>query len=380
MTSNRGIGLYVHVPFCVRKCAYCSFYSEPVGGVDTGSVVSAMRAELGRYELGGRVDTVYVGGGSPSCLPRAELFGLLDEIATRCADVKEFSVEVNPGQVDGEFLCGLRGRGVGRLSIGGQSFIDEELAFLGREHTSDDILRTFELGRKAGFSNISIDLIFAIPESRVESFEHSLESVIGLGCEHVSAYSLSIEPATALGRACVCGEVVKASEETDRAMYEMAIDKLEAAGLGQYEISNFAREGFECKHNLKYWANDAYIGIGPGAVSYFGGERYSNAADIGRYCESMEKGESAKVDVHRREGVEAACERAVLNLRRRKGICLAEFAERTGYDAMELFGETVKRYASEGLMEVSGEDGGRIRLSRKALAIADGILCDFSSV
>jgi oxygen-independent coproporphyrinogen-3 oxidase len=163
-------------------------------------------------------------------------------------------------------------------------------------------------------------------------------------------------------------------------MYEMAIDELEGAGIVQYEISNFARKGFECKHNLKYWANDPYVGIGPGAASYFGRERYSNVSDIGKYCELVENGESAKVDGHRCEGVEAACETAVLNLRRRKGICLAEFAERTGYDAMELFGDTIEKYVSEGLMEVSDEDGKRIFLSRKAIAIADGILCDFSSV
>jgi len=339
-----------------------------------------MKAELRRYELGERVDTVYVGGGSPSCLPRAELFGLLDELANQCGDLKEFTVEVNPGQVDGDILCGLSERGVGRLSIGGQSFVDEELAFLGREHTADDILRTFEFGRNAGFSNISIDLIFAIPGSTVESFGYSLESVIALGCEHVSAYSLSIEPATAIGRACSRGKIVKVDEETDRAMYEMAIDELEGAGIVQYEISNFARDRFECKHNLKYWANDPYVGIGPGAASYFGGERYSNAADIGKYCELVENGENAKVGGHRCGGVEAACETAVLNLRRRKGICLAEFAERTGYDAMGLFGETLEGYVREGLMKVSDEDGGRIFLSRNALAIADGILCDFSSM
>lgn len=380
MKNNTGIGLYVHVPFCVRKCGYCSFYSEPIDGFDTRRLVSAMKTELHRYELGEQIDTVYVGGGSPSCLPRAELFGLLDEIANSCGDLEEFTVEVNPGQIDGEFLCELRQRGVGRLSIGGQSFVDEELAFLGREHTADDILRTFEFGRKAGFSNISIDLIFAIPGSTVDSFEYSLERVIVLGCEHVSAYSLSIEPATALGHAYTRGQVVKIDEETDRAMYEMAIDKLGAAGIVQYEISNFSRKGFECKHNLKYWANDPYVGIGPGAASCFGRERYNNVADIGKYCELVENGESVNVDGHRCEGVEAACETAVLNLRRRRGICLTAFAERTGYDAMELFGKTVEGYVSKGLMEVSDGDGRRICLSRKALAIADGILCDFSSV
>ena len=380
MKSNTSIGLYVHVPFCMRKCRYCSFYSEPVGSFDTQHVVSAMKTELARYELTEETDTVYVGGGSPSCLPRSELFGLLDDIANSCGDLEEFTVEVNPGQVDGDFLCGLRQRGVDRLSIGGQSFVDEELAFLGRGHTADDIFRAFESGRKAGFSNISIDLIFAIPQSTVESFEYSLDKVIALGCEHVSAYSLSIEPETALGRACAQGEAIKIDEETDRAMYEMAIDKLSQAKIVQYEISNFAKVGFECKHNLKYWSHDPYIGIGPAGASYFKGERYGNIANIGKYCELIKNGECVIIDRHRCQGVDAACETAVLNLRRRKGICLAEFTERTGYDAMELFPVTIERYVSTGLMEVSDEDGGQICLSQKAIAIADGILCDFSSV
>ncbi len=375
-----GVGLYLHVPFCVSKCRYCSFYSEPVASFDTGRVVSAMCVEMGRYGRGVEVDTVYVGGGSPSCLPRAEFFALVDEIASQFGEVEEFTVEVNPGQVDLEFLRGLNVRGVNRLSIGGQSFVDEELSLLGRIHKASDIVRAYEVAREGGFCNISIDLIFAIPGATVESFGYSLERVIALGCEHVSAYSLSIEPGTVFGRACGSGEMVKTEEQTDRAMYERAIEELEAAGLGQYEISNFARVGFECAHNLKYWANDTYIGIGAGAWSYYDGWRYSNAADIGKYCEMLESGESARVGGHLSEGVEAACETAVLNLRRRKGICRREFMERCGCDVMELFGETVERYAAAGLLETSDEDGGRLYLSQEALPIADRVLCDFSSV
>jgi oxygen-independent coproporphyrinogen-3 oxidase len=223
-------------------------------------------------------------------------------------------------------------------------------------------------------------LIFAIPGSTVESFVYSLERVIALGCEHVSAYSLSVDAGTSLGRACECGDVVKVDEETDRAMYERAIDELEAAGLGQYEISNFARAGFECAHNLKYWANDAYIGIAPGAWSYYDGWRYSNVADIGKYCELVESGENARIGGHRSQGVEVACETAVLNLRRRKGICRREFTQRCRYDVMELFGETIERYVAAGLLETSDADGGRLYLSQAAFPIADSVLCDFSSV
>ena len=179
-------GLYVHIPFCESKCRYCAFYSEVVSGGDTGGVVSAILNEMGRYEPG-NIDTVYIGGGSPSCLPREELYSIVDLVSVNCGKVTEFSVEVNPGQVDGEFLKGLFELRVIRLSIGAQSFDDSELEFLGRRHDSSAIEKAFELGRAAGFDNISIDLIFAIPGSTIEEFGRWLFRAISLGSEHVSA-------------------------------------------------------------------------------------------------------------------------------------------------------------------------------------------------
>ncbi len=370
-------GLYVHIPFCKSKCRYCAFYSEVVSRCDTGAVVSAILSEMSGYDLGA-IDTVYIGGGSPSILPRGELFRIVDHISIHCGRVKEFSVEVNPAQVDIALLQGLFVRGVNRLSIGAQSFDNAELEFLGRGHSASDIVKAFELGRTAGFANISIDLIFAIPGSTVEIFQRSLDNAISLGGEHISAYSLSIEEGTSFGRALASGELVKVGEEVDCGMYEMAIDRLEVAGYGQYEISNFAKAGFECMHNLGCWANDPYIGVGPAAGSYYDGIRLINVADIKTYVAGINRGKIAIDERHRPSINEVACETAVVNLRRRKGIVLDEFKSRTGFDALDIFSETIERHLKNGMLKYD-EMSNRIYLSRKALPVADSVLCDFAS-
>ncbi|MBW8015943.1 MAG: radical SAM family heme chaperone HemW [Planctomycetes bacterium] len=371
------LGLYVHIPFCQSKCRYCAFYSEVVCERDTVEVVSAILRDMERYDVGD-VETVYIGGGSPSCLPREELYSIVDFVSVNCGKVTEFSVEVNPGQVDEEFLKGLFDRGVNRLSIGAQSFDNSELEFIGRRHDSAAIEKAFDLARAAGFGNISIDLIFAIPGSTIEMFGRSLDRAISLGSEHVSAYSLSIEPSTPFGRAQVEGEIVKVDETADRAMYEMAIDRLGEAGIVQYEISNFARCGFECRHNLGCWANDPYIGVGPAASSYYNGVRFSNVADVAAYVDGIGGGESVIAESHRPDTKEVACETAVVNLRRRKGIVLDEFKSRTGFDLLDIFGDIVERFVRNGMI-VHDDAAGRVYLSKIALPIADTVICEFAN-
>ncbi|OHB61746.1 MAG: hypothetical protein A2167_01415 [Planctomycetes bacterium RBG_13_46_10] len=372
-----GTGLYVHVPFCRSKCRYCSFYSEPIADYDAGAVVSAMIAETERYELGKSIKTIYIGGGSPSVLTQENLLGLVNQLTLRCPVAEEFTVEVNPGQVDKTLLNELRGAGVNRLSIGAQSFIQQELEFLGRSHTVDCIHKSVQQGRMAGFDNISLDLIFAVPGSCLDSWKHNLRSAIELAIDHVSAYSLTYEDQTPLGRDLAAGLIKPIDEDTDRAMYELTIDELAKASLDQYEISNFAKDVFQCRHNLNYWANGTYIGIGPGAASYLQGTRSKNYADINKYAEAVRSGASTVESSETLSDVERACETAVLNLRRRCGIDLAEFKTKTGFDAMQLFAEPIRTYQKMGLIE---KDGGRIFLTRQALGIADSILCDFASV
>jgi oxygen-independent coproporphyrinogen-3 oxidase len=369
-------GLYVHVPFCRSKCRYCGFYSVPVAGWETGRLVAGLLRELDRYE---EVDfrTAYVGGGSPTALPAEQLVELARRIRARFPHVGEFTVECNPRQVDAELLARLRRAGVNRLSFGAQSFRAAELELLGRGHSVEDIGRSVRLARQAGFDNIGLDLIFAIPGSTLGDWKHSVEAAVELGVQHVSAYSLSFEPGTVFEAWRQAGRLDPVDEELDRAMYDWGVERLGQAGLEQYEISNFARPAFECRHNLGYWGNRPYVGIGPGAASYWRGCRRTNEPDIGRYLAAVEGGREVAGEVQPVDAADAVCETAVLNLRTRGGIDLAAFRRRTGRNAMRAFAEPIRRYRRLGLLEVTERC---VRLTPAARPIADTILCDFAAL
>jgi oxygen-independent coproporphyrinogen-3 oxidase len=404
-------GLYVHVPFCRSKCRYCGFYSVPAAGRDgtpnampparraavqpgvweglppakqsrwgpepyTGRLVAAMLRESERYD-GIRFCTAYVGGGSPTALPAGQLLGLIRGIAERFPAVEEFTVECNPGQVDAELLSGLRRAGVNRLSFGAQSFRAAELELLGRGHTVEEIGRAVGLARRAGFGNIGLDLIFALPGSTLDDWRHSVEAAIGLDVQHISAYSLSFEPGTVFEAWRRSGRLVPVEEDLDRAMYEWAIERLKQAGLEQYEISNFTRPGFECRHNLGYWANRPYVGIGPGAASHWQGSRVMHDPDIERYVAAVESGTGISGEGQPVSWEDALCETAVLGLRTRAGIDLATFERRTGHHALQIFAEPIRHYRDLGRMEVTDRS---VRLTEQALPIADSILCDFAAL
>jgi oxygen-independent coproporphyrinogen-3 oxidase len=273
--QTEAAGLYVHVPFCRSKCRYCGFYSVPVAGGETGRLVAGLLRELERYEAAD-FRTAYIGGGSPTALPGAQLTELVRRIRARCPNLDEFTVECNPGQVSADLLATLRRAGVTRLSFGAQSFRARELALLGRGHCVEDIGHSVALARQAGFDNVGLDLIFALPGSTLGDWQYSVAAALGLGVQHVSAYSLSFEAGTVFEAWQRAGRLEPVDEELDRAMYEWAIERLERAGLRQYEISNFARPGCECRHNLGYWGNRPYVGIGPGAASCWRGRRTTN--------------------------------------------------------------------------------------------------------
>jgi oxygen-independent coproporphyrinogen-3 oxidase len=370
-------GLYIHVPFCTAKCRYCGFYSEPIGRHDTAALANALLQQLDIYGVPPNIRTVYVGGGSPTSLEEHLLLKLADAIALRMPNVSEFTVEVNPGQVDAQDLRKLRALGVNRLSIGAQSFDEEQLRFLGRAHKAACVDRAVKAARNAGLDNISIDLIFAIPGSNLQSWERNLQKAVETEAEHISAYSLTYEDNTPLKEAVDRGDIEPLDEETDRQMYELAIDFLQGAGYEQYEISNFAKPGFQCRHNLLYWANLPYLGIGPAAASYWNGRRRTNIANITEYIDRIGRGESVIAECQTPTAVEIACETAVLNLRRIKGIDLADFRQRTYFDVLQLFAEPIERYKDLGLLQLTDTS---IRLTRPALPIADSILADFAAV
>jgi len=358
----------------------------PAGDLPAGRLVDGLLRELERYD-GVEFCTVYVGGGSPTALPAEELIRLAGALGARCPRAGEFTVECNPGQVDADLLAGLRTAGVNRLSFGAQSFVARELALLGRGHSVEQVGAAVAMARRAGFENVGLDLIFAIPGSTLGDWQASLEAAVGLNIEHVSAYSLSFEAGTVFDAWRQAGRLAAVDEELDRAMYEGAIERLERAGLVQYEISNFARPGCECRHNLGYWANRPYVGIGPAAASYLttsiGAEagkanrRIANEADVGRYLAAMEVGLSVPAAVEVVSPEDAVCETAVLNLRRRGGIELAEFRRQTGRDAMRIFADPIGHYRALGLIEVTDR---AVRLTRQALPVADTVLCDFAAL
>jgi len=339
-------------------------------------MLQGMLRELETYGTQ-RAQTIYVGGGSPSCLGTEALVGFLGEVVGRVGKAREFTVEVNPGQVDFELLRGLREQGVNRLSIGAQSLIDSELEFLGRGYKAEMLYDSFARAREAGFDNINIDLIFALPGSTPADWRKNVQAAIQLKPEHVSAYSLSYEEGTRLYQKKEAGEIKQVDEEVERQMYEAVIDILEGAQIKQYEISNFAREGFECKHNLAHWSGKEYLGIGPGASSYWQGRRWSNVKDTAQYLAAVEKGASPAAESVELNAEEIACEVAVLMLRRTEGIDREEYRRITGFDIERLFAEPIGRYQEMGLLEV---DEGGVRLTREARAIADTILCDFAAL
>lgn len=372
--------LYLHIPFCKSKCSYCNFYSEPVSTCDTSALISAMIKEIESYRPDLVVSTIYIGGGTPTCIGDDQLCTLINALKQHfesAGSALEFTVEANPNSVTGKLLKQLRDLGVNRLSIGAQSFDKSELSLLGRTHRPEEINTAVSAARNAGFSNIAMDLIFAIPNSTIETLKHSLQRAIELSPTHISAYSLTYEPDTPLYRAKKQGSIVAIDEETDRQMYELTIATLTAAGYEQYEISNFARPSFQCAHNQTYWANKPYIGIGPSAGAWFENRRSTNLQSIDKYITVINNSQSPVAESNLPNPIEIACETAVLNLRRIAGIDIAQYKMQTGFDIFDLFKNEIDHNQKLGLLKVGQQ---KITLTQKALPIADSVMADFSTI
>lgn len=372
----QGGGLYVHIPFCVRKCRYCAFYSVPLSHQDPETFVDTLLIELKGYETKA-ITTAYIGGGSPSCLPSSALHRLIEGINRACPNITELTVELNPGQTNRPQLQNLLELGVNRLSFGVQSFNKQELLLLGRSHDAAQAQQAILDAHTVGCSNIGLDLIFAIPGSTRESWKSTLATAMDLDIHHIAAYSLTYEANTPLERMRRQGTVQPVDEDTDRQMYETAMDVLPVAGYPQYEISNFARPGFACRHNLGYWRNAPFLGIGPGAASYWDGIRRQNATDIEYYSRCLRQQQQPWIEQVSPPTADRICETAVLSLRLARGIDSHDFYHQTGADLWETFGSTIEQHQQAGLLHCT-EHG--IRLTRAARPIADRVLCDFTTV
>lgn len=365
-------GLYIHVPFCVRKCRYCDFYSVPSRPDLQESFLDALGVELSQLPAGFKADTVYVGGGTPTALPLDRLEWLLGLVGAAAA-AHEWTVEVNPGTLTREKAALLRAAGANRVSLGVQSFDPANLARLGRIHTVAEAVESFELLRGAGFKNISVDLMYAIPGSSRSALELDIARALELGPEHVACYALIFEEGTELTRQRDAGGIREVDDDEQLAQYRLIRNTLGEGGLRHYEISNFARPGFECAHNLLYWDGGEYIGCGPAAHSHWGGVRWSNVRDVARYGELVQGGGGARDFEENLEPEAKARETLVMSLRRLDGVSRKEFQARTGFDYRVLRGAEIDRLIELGMLT---ESGGRLRLTEQGLFVSDSVFAE----
>ena len=375
--SHSNLGLYIHIPYCQKKCPYCAFYSEPIDQHKPEQLADALFMELERYAITDPLETLYIGGGSPTCLPEQLLLEIIVSLVSQYKDAAEFTIECNPAQADEKTLEQLRTLGVNRLSIGAQSFNANELKTLGRIHSPKQIAEAVRMGKEAGFENIGLDLIFGIPESTLADWQFSLECAAALEVQHISAYSLTIEKGTPFGRAAKAGKLAMIDEAAERKMHEAARVLLKDAGFAQYEISNFAKPGFQCQHNIRYWKNQPVVGIGPSASGWYRGKRTTNIADTPAYIEKIENRQFAYSEEHTPAPEQIACETAVLGLRMTDGIDMLEYEKQTGFEFFGLFWNVVKEYCFSGLLIC---DSAHCRLTEKGLSYADTVSADFASL
>ncbi|MFM7242844.1 MAG: radical SAM family heme chaperone HemW [Planctomycetaceae bacterium] len=365
---------YVHVPFCRHRCGYCDF--TLVAGRDdlVGRYLAAVERELGRIPSPLDLDTLYLGGGTPSHLGSAGIERLLAILRTRLVPGAgaEVTVEANPLDVTVEFVAALRTAGVTRVSLGGQSLDAATLRVLDRDHAPDDVRRAAGMLLDAGFA-VSLDVMTAAPGQSLAAVEADLDAAIGLGVQHVSVYCLTWEKGTAFESQRAKGVLRPVAESLERVMFETAIDRLEAAGFEHYEVSNFARPGARCRHNEAYWDCRPWEAFGPGAARFDGRTRITNHRSTTTWIAKVLAGDDATGDVDAMTDEEAARERLVVGLRRREGIARTTFREVSGFDVDALAGPSLARWLDAGL---AIDDSDRVRLTREGLLVSDALWAD----
>ncbi len=367
------IGLYVHIPFCVRKCNYCDFSSySSLSPEVREAYINKLISEIASYEKREKikVDTIFFGGGTPSLLLPGELEKITSQIQKTfdTSGVTEFTLELNPKTASLERLSYFRSVGVNRISIGLQSIHENELKILGRIHNFEDFKSAYLDVLSAGIDNVSVDVMYGIPNQTKESFEKTLDTLIGFAPNHVSAYGLIVEEGTPFFLNRASYKFPSEDEECD--MYCLACDKLASAGYSHYEISNYAREGFRSKHNLKYWTDSEYIGVGVSAYSYYNGRRYGNSRNIREYL-SPDAKQYISGEVISRD--DEKYEFAMLALRLSDGISLDEYKKRFGEDFISKREEKIDFYVKGGYIR---KDEKRLALTERGFYVSNTILTD----
>lgn len=358
MQNKEELSLYIHIPFCVRKCGYCDFLSAPADEKARDWYVQALLMEIERYRgtetADRKIKTLYIGGGTPSILSVNQLDCIIQKIKCTfnfCNDI-EASMEMNPGTASKEKCRALYQMGINRLSIGLQSTNDKELNTLGRIHSYEDFLNTYTWCREAGFQNINVDLMAALPYQTVESYTTGLRKIIRLAPEHISAYSLILEEGTPFYQKYNSGCYPLPDEEQERLMYRETEQILAQAGYERYEISNYAKKGYACRHNLVYWQGGDYLGLGLGSSSYMDGVRFHNTTDFDIYVN-----QGAYVEDREELSVQAKMEEFMfLGLRVMAGVSGTEFEKRFGKTMEDVYGDVLRKHEEEGLLQIERKE------------------------
>lgn len=378
MSSSKVQSLYVHVPFCESKCDYCDFYSiAPIDLELISRYLQALRIEL--QLRGGVLDTplktVFIGGGTPTFLSAEKLSEFFSIFNSLVDDDTEFSIESNPGTLDERKVDVLLAGGVNRVSLGVQSFCDDDLKKLGRIHNSQAVTAAVDLLRCCGITNLNMDLIYALPGQTLERWLDNLRQAVELCPEHISCYALSYEHGTAFYDSLLAGEFFEHTDEAQEEMYYATIDYLKEAGYEHYETSNFALPGKRCQHNLVYWRNEEYLGLGPAAASYIDRSRLTSEAYLDIWAESLiEQGSPGPMEIEQPDLRGEMAETLMLGLRLTEGISQASFENRFGKTVEKAFPQTVKKHILTGGLSM---DSGRIFISSDKLFVSNEVLADF---
>ena len=383
----RKIEVYIHIPFCVKKCDYCDFLSCPVDDETKEKYVTALYKEiewakecLEEYQ----VDTVFIGGGTPSILDGQQIEKIIESLrrAAKISDDAEITIECNPGTLDKEKLEAYKSAGINRISLGLQSANDDELKTIGRIHNYDEFVESYKMAREARFKNINVDLMSALPGQTVESYKETLEKIVALNPEHISAYSLIVEDETPLKDRVESGSVELPNEDDEREMYYLTKEILEKNNYKRYEISNYAKDGYECRHNIGYWKRVEYLGFGVGAASLFKEKRFSNTSDITRYINMLERDvmnadevwESINESEEILQPKDEMEEFMFLGLRMTDGISKSDFKEIFGKDIDSVYGDVLEKLEKQGLICLNDDI---IKLSDKGIDISNIVLANF---
>lgn len=370
--------LYVHIPFCLSKCRYCSFHSIVSGQLMYDQYIAAVKTELlhlAGSEAALKLDTLFIGGGTPTCLPVSQVLELLGH----CVDLfpprpqAEISIEANPGTVDEKYLERLLEGGVNRLSLGVQSFNDGELDTLGRRHNMAEAYAAVRAAQQAGFTNINLDLMYGLPGQDAASWRSSLCTGLSLHPTHLSLYQLTVEPDTVFGRRLEKGCLDLPGEEEVLLMDAVTADLCRQSGFKRYEISNYSRDGFRCRHNVNYWRNDEYLGVGAGAVSYRKGVREKRAADPAEYIRLIDAKRSVVSERELLTCEESFRETVIMGLRMEEGVSREALLHRYGIDLLAYYGATLEKLRLAGFVEVTTS---HLRLSKKGFPLSNRIMAE----